>query len=140
MIKNRIILVLLSFFNINCNEDLFSDYKWKNRILIIIDADKIGFDKTFIEKYKKDFLDRDLVLFIVNDDKLYIDGELASDKSSVCLRKKYKKISESSNLILIGKDGGVKETYQFDNDIKQVFKDIDAMPMRIREMRIRKDG
>ena len=49
-------------------------------------------------------------------------------------------MSESSNLILVGKDGGVKETYQFNNDIKQVFRDIDAMPMRIREMRKRKDG
>ena len=140
MIKNRLILVLLSFFNINCNEDLFIDYKWKNRILIVIEADKIGFDKTFIEKYRKDFLDRDLILFIVNDDKLYIDGELASDKTFVCLKRKFRKMSESSNLILVGKDGGVKETYQFNNDIKQVFSDIDARPMRIREMRKRKDG
>ena len=140
MIKNRLILVLLSFFNINCNEDLFIDYKWKNRILIVIEADKIGFNKNFIDKFKKDFLDRDLILFIVNDDKLYIDGELASDKTFVCLKKKFKKMSESSNLILVGKDGGVKETYQFNNDIEQVFRDIDAMPMRIREMRKRKDG
>ena len=140
MIKNRLILVLLSFFNINCNEDLFIDYKWKNRILIVFDADKIGFHKTFIEKYRKDFLDRDLILFIVNDDKLYIDGELASDKTFVCLKKKIKKMSESSNLILVGKDGGVKETYQFNYDIKQVFRDIDAMPMRMREIRKRKDG
>ena len=140
MIKNRLILVLLSFFNINCNEDLFIEYKWKNRILIVIEADKIGFDKNFIDKYKKDFLDRDLILFIVNDDKLYIDGELASDKTFFCLKKKFRKMSESSNLILVGKDGGVKETYQFNNDIEQVFRDIDAMPMRIREMRKRKDG
>ena len=122
MIKNRLILVLLSFFNINCNEDLFIEYKWKNRILIVIEADKIGFDKNFIDKYKKDFLHRDLILFIVNDDKLYIDGELASDKTFLCLNKKFNKISESSNLILVGKDGGLKETYQFNNDIKQVFK------------------
>ena len=139
MIKNRLILVLLSFFNINCNEDLLSDYKWKNRILIVIDADKIGFDKTFIDQYKQDCLDRDLVLFIINDDKLYIDGEIASVKTFNYLNNRIKKISESSNLILVGKDGGVKETYKFNNDIKQVFKDIDAMPMRIREMRKRKD-
>ena len=140
MIKNRLILVLLSFFNINCNEDLLRDYKWKNRILIVIDADKIGFDKTFIDQNKQDCLDRDLVLFIINDDKLYIDGEIASVKTFNYLNNRIKKISESSNLILVGKDGGVKETYKFNNDIKKVFKDIDAMPMRIREMRKIKDG
>ena len=38
------------------------------------------------------------------------------------------------DMILIGKDGKIKHRYYFDDGVKIIFKDIDSMPMRIREM------
>jgi len=43
-------------------------------------------------------------------------------------------------VILIGKDGGVKRRAELNTDLREILLQIDAMPMRRDEMRVKKEA
>ena len=53
------------------------------------------------------------------------------------LKKKIKNINPYRRLILIGKDGGVKNSYLFETELEKIFYDVDKMPMRRYEVKKR---
>lgn len=98
-----------------------SDYRWENRIILIFGNDQQTVSKqneVFYAK-KKDLEERDLRVFINPE------------------TKEMQKIRHETGfeVILIGKDGGVKKRKTELITTEELFGIIDAMPMRQSEMR-----
>ena len=60
-----------------------------------------------------------------------------SEPAARAIRARYRVENEDFAVLLIGKDGGVKQTSRSVPDLDQMFALIDGMPMRQMEMRAR---
>ncbi|WKK74749.1 DUF4174 domain-containing protein [Marivirga salinae] len=119
------------------------DFRWKNRLLIIYSANQ---KSSLLEEqlakisYKKEgYLDRDLKVIILKNQKVEIWN--STKNHNLQFNKIIKELNIDENKtyqnLLIGKDGGVKLRSNSPISNEKLFKTIDAMPMRQREM---KDG
>ena len=113
-----------------------SDLKWKKRIIIITDDEHFNFNKR-IKKYQKEIEEREISIIFFNKNIAYLDNKIISKKFSNSVEKKIKKINPYHRLILIGKDGGVKNSYLYETELGKIFYDIDKMPMRRYEVKKR---
>ena len=133
---NKLFLIVLSLLFLACSafqkEDL-KQFKWKNRILIMANSEKENLFKKNKEDYFKEFKDRDLIIIEVIDGEVFLNDQLASQSLSQSVLSVVKDELADKDLILIGKDGKIKHRYHID-DISLILKDIDSMPMRIREI------
>ena len=129
------ILALLFFGCSIVHEEGLREFKWKNRILIIADSDKKNLSNKIKRDYSMEFEDRDLVVVKVIGNEVFLNGRLASDSLSQSILLIVEDSLDSNDLVLIGKDGKVKNRYNSENGINLVFQDIDSMPMRIKEMK-----
>ena len=84
--------------------------------------------------YFEELKDRDLVLVKVINNDVYLNGSLTPNDMTKSILSIVKNKLNTYDMILIGKDGKIKHRYYFDDGVKIIFKDIDSMPMRIREM------
>ena len=147
MIKYFLIIISLSFIIfINCSEDDvildLKSFEWKNRILVIGGNDpkyQNQFDN--LEVNKNEYTDRDMVVILINKDesKISYDGlnvfnNLDYD-STLSIRKRFN--FDDFNLILIGKDCGIKYNTNEPIKINKIFEIIDKMPMRMKEIKER---
>ncbi len=113
---------------------MFEKYKWRNRILVVLsdDVNELNKQKDILVKFMDGLIDRDLIIFgYKNLEAPFIEDsqvELNSIKEEFSL-------SQDDNVILIGKDGGVKKTWKTHVTSDELFRIIDSMPMRRREMR-----
>ncbi|WP_339843467.1 DUF4174 domain-containing protein [uncultured Halopseudomonas sp.] len=130
-------LLLLFSFYVQSNErpmltDL-SSLQWQNRIIVVNEVADVEAVLPLFEKNAAGVTDRDLIWLVFNDDKTLTNypGALSPKLSANTLETYYIK---SGQVILIGKDGGVKN--RLDRvDLQAIFANIDAMPMRRNEMR-----
>ena len=113
-----------------------SDLKWEKRIIIIVDDENFEFNNR-VKKYQEQFKERDISVVFYNKGIAYLDNKIISDRFSKSVEKKIKKSRKSRySLILLGKDGRVKNTYPYETKLRaKIFYDIDQMPMRKSEMR-----
>ena len=104
------------------------DYLWKNRVIITFSSDEQHIErlsvKEQIDLHRCKFRERDLVHIDL------IQGSAEFDEMS----RKFSVSGEGFQLLLIGKDGGVKKRTSTVS-LEEVFSLIDTMPMRRREMR-----
>ena len=106
---------------------------WKNRVILIwSDQNDIDYERS-LQNYEDEINDRDILWFIFNDTGVATnyEGTLSSEFIS---RTKQKYPIERGRVLLIGKDGGIKDrdkTLQ----LNALFKKIDSMPMRQEEMK-----
>jgi len=119
---------------------ILKPYHWENRILITFSPDighhKYAKQKSIFSNNTSAIKERDLVLFEI----FPIKGENPQQKQMSqheveSLRDHYNIDSKEYKLLLIGKDGTVKKTYNQVVPMENIIKVIDAMPMRQREMR-----
>lgn len=129
------LLVLILQFNGMSAQEL-TEFKWKNRVLLIIDTNDNLPDRdlqvTEFVTRPNEMEERDLVLFVCT-------GKEVLDKDGLKTDINPDKISygEFQGVILIGKDGGVKLRKKFIVEPKEIFDLIDQMPMRRSEMKNR---
>ncbi len=110
-----------------------ADLRWENRIIIVFTNDNGQREVDALKKEVANIDDRDIIWFLVNtDDTITNYHGTISPTFRELIVKKYQ--SNPNQTILIGKDGGVKERLTA-IDLKYLFSKIDAMPMRIQEMR-----
>ena len=114
-----------------------TDLKWKNRILVIRDNDKIDFSIN-INAYIEKFNERDFIIVLAKNQNTFIQNKIMSVNFSNSIYKKIQNIDSKQYFILIGKDGQVKESYTSEVKIEKIFSDVDKMPMRKYEMITRK--
>ena len=80
-------------------------------------------------------LDRDLHVFALSTTGGSVDGRALPADSVRDLREQLDVGDAERLLILVGKDGGVKRRAPLDSSLREIFLQIDQMPMRRDEMR-----
>ena len=118
----------------NMDKDLknLEDFKWENRIILVKENDAEALKQ--LRESVAAINDRDIIWFRLSDGKIETNyrGKLPQDFGEQLEKEYFGKFK--SNVLLIGKDGGVKsEDEKF--DLKKYFELIDSMPMRRQEMK-----
>lgn len=114
--------------------------KWDNRVLVIFsphtEDDTYQSQINEFNSHTAGLDDRDLVLFSIFDDECSrFEGEILSDASSRAIRERIAPDEDAFSVYLIGKDGGIKLEQNDMLSAEKLFRVIDRMPMRQREMR-----
>lgn len=122
--------------------DGMEKYKWKNRPVLIFapSQEDSAYQalKEEISKREAEIIDRDIVVLHLFEDGNGWAANAKLDSSMVReLLDKYDVKNSGLTVILIGKDGGEKMRQRGNFDLEEIFKRIDAMPMRRSEMRNR---
>ena len=118
----------------NNHIDHLRDLKWQKRVLVVNTSDRIETQK-LTSFYGKELKYRDLVVIHLNGNKAYFDDKKMSKRFTKSLLKKLKTYDESNYFILIGKDGGVKNSFTRGTEMRAIFNQVDRMPMQMNEMR-----
>ncbi len=122
----RFIFLLLVFivFPLKGHSCFMEKFRWKNRVLVVNDKAP----KNLIDKQKQKFAnndeanrDRDLILILSGKE---------CDKNGL----KFDFEPQTFKAHLVGKDGTVKATYNKPVAMDKVYKLIDSMPMRQKEI------
>ena len=132
MLINLFLLLFLNPNNSKINDHL-KDLKWKNRVLVVVTNDKEEIND-LLTIYNIELTEREFVIIQFDSENSYIDDKLMSKRFSHSLKKKLKDIPEEVYLILIGKDGQIKNLYTKNTNLNEIFSDVDKMPMRMNEM------
>lgn len=124
MIKPTLLFTIIAMsISMSTSAQDLTDYKWKSRILLIFGNEKDGQlterQQVVFNAQKSGLKERDLVVFVNPE-----------SKSTKKLRNE-----TGFEVILIGKDGGVKKRKTELMSTDELFAIIDAMPMRRSEMR-----
>ncbi len=117
--------------------------RWKNRVLVLFSPSEsdasFQLQKQGLASSAQGVLERDLmVLKIVEQGQSRAGNPLLSEKSVQDIRKRLGAVGGSFQVLLIGKDGGVKLRSSEPVSMKDLFGLIDSMPMRQQEMGSRK--
>ena len=128
--------VKMSSFNL-------SSQKWKNRVLLVFapasDNNAYQQQMQIFSGEKAAFLDRDLVVVqVLATGESYANGQKIDENSAVELRDRFDVSENDFRVIVVGKDGGAKRQDRVPVEAKAIFNEIDAMPMRRQEMRLKK--
>ena len=119
-----------------------SDYQWQHRILLVFasstDSSQYRQQMQIWQTDAAGTSDRDLKLVqILGTGESQVDGRSLSSASAKRLRQQFGITPEAFAAILVGKDGTEKQRSQTPIDLAVLFRTIDSMPMRQREMRSR---
>jgi hypothetical protein len=117
-------------------------YAWKKRPVLLFsptsDDKRLRQMKQQVGKLEEGIEDREIVVIeLVQDGQSKAEGRVMPDEKVEHLRKQYEVEPGKFAVLLIGKDGGVKARWFEPIDLKQIFGNIDAMPMRQQEIRER---
>ena len=118
----------------NNQVDHIRDLKWQKRILVINTGDRIETQK-LTSFYSEELKDRDFVVIQLNGHEAIFEDKRMSKRFTKSLLKKLKNYDKSDYFILLGKDGGVKNSFTQGTEMRTVFDQVDRMPMRMNEMR-----
>ncbi|NHE56727.1 DUF4174 domain-containing protein [Cyclobacterium plantarum] len=136
--KFPIALLLVFAMKLDPSPITLEDLQWKHRVLLVFPGSDQNSEPglEWTADLEKELLDRDLVYFLFADTLSGNNDYVFTPTYREKLEKKYRVGSKENTYVLIGKDGGVKlKREQQKIDWNELFKTIDAMPMRIREMR-----
>lgn len=114
---------------------MLEQYKWKNRLLLIFAPDKTNADyrkmQAYLDSNEEGIQQRELKIIQYMDDVVGLNSPLATQ---VMLRQQFGIPQQGFYMLLIGKDGTIKERYDQPTMIEHIFDLIDSMPMRQQEM------
>ena len=88
-----------------------------------------------IKNYNIELDEREFIVIQFDGKKAFIDNEKMSKRFSKSILKKVRNIPQEIHLVLIGKDGRVKNLYSKNANVNEIFLEVDKMPMRINEMK-----
>ena len=139
------LFLLLSFSMAQAGEnnsvaDLDLDsLRWKNRVFVLFSPSEsdplFQLQKQDLASSAEGVVDRDLVILeIMEQGQSRTGNQLLSEKSVQAIRKRLGVETGPFQVLLIGKDGGVKLRSREPVSTKDLFGLIDSMPMRQQEM------
>ena len=113
--------------------------RWKNRVLVLFSPSEsdasFQLQKQGLASSAEGVVDRDLVILeIMEQAQSRAGNQLLSEKSVQAIRKSFEAHVRTFQVLLIGKDGGVKLRSSEPVSMKDLFGLIDSMPMRQQEM------
>lgn len=111
-----------------------SDLEWEKRIIVIVNPDDKDRIIETLDRSQPAIEERHIAWFVVSGDTMdsNMTGLGAALPQSVLDRME--PTGDQQEVVLIGKDGGVKDRGQR-LDLERLFAKIDSMPMRRQEMR-----
>ncbi|MCX7554336.1 DUF4174 domain-containing protein [Marinicella sp. S1101] len=110
-----------------------TDLQWQHRIILINDIENLDDVVQLLEQNKDEIQERDILWFVLSPDGISTNHtQPLSAELKQNILKTYP--MKSNQVILIGKDGGVKSRFSA-LQLNDIFSEIDAMPMRQAEMR-----
>ena len=136
-----IFLIPIFFFLINTSksDDSLSSFLWKSRLLLIFldneDTEAVESISSSLNKLSCDLNDRDMLIGWFTNEKQEINNIQINDNEIKNIKTRAKINSNTTTVLLIGKDGGIKARYNNMPDLKEIFSLIDRMPMRRSEMK-----
>jgi hypothetical protein len=114
-------------------------HAWRDRLLLLIaptpDDPLLQAQAQTIEQRNAALHDRDLRVFMLYRESATVDDLALSAREAKQLRRRLDVTEDDRLMILIGKDGGVKRRTTLDADLRDIFLQIDGMPMRRAEIR-----
>ena len=133
--------ILLLFLNLNSPKSIshLSDLKWKNRVLVVVTKEKEEIED-LIRNHNMELNEREFVIIQFDGENAFIEDKKMSKRFSHSVFKKVKNIPREVYLVLIGKDGGIKNLFLKTNNLNEIFSEVDKMPMRINEMKSNSDN
>lgn len=141
--KRILILFIMAAFSGNIYSQNFESHEWKNRLVLILvdETDNENYENQLKElKSNPDGLkERKVVVYHITPEKFKVglsDGEW---QKSETVYNRYKKTDSQPEILLLGLDGGVKLRANEFLSNQKLFDTIDAMPMRMQEMRRKKN-
>lgn len=109
------------------------DLEWKNRILIY--SGEGNFDSWLDEGIRKGLEERKLLYFFFNSEKSVKSNFKGEVDANHFLEKLNQKQTNQVTWILVGLDGGIKKSGNSMPEVSEIFRLIDAMPMRRSEIK-----
>ena len=136
MLLNTLLIFMINIISIDRLIHI-NDLKWINRILIVKDDNEFDFYRKY-DSYLKDFEERDFIIIHIKGKSTFIKNTEMSKYFTKSVFEKINDLNDTKYLILIGKDGQVKNSYSSKIKIENIFYDVDRMPMRKYEIKTRK--
>jgi hypothetical protein len=114
-------------------------YKWKYRPLVVI-ADSeaspsLAAQRRIVSASRAGFIERNIVVVWVVGNRVTADFGPSPGVSGAALRARFAGRTAAFRSVLVGKDGGAKLSSASPLSASTLFGTIDAMPMRMQEMR-----
>ena len=126
---------MLLVFNIANSEEAplqdIGQLVWKNRIILIWQDQNASNYENLFEQYNYEINDRDVVWFILKEEQAITNYVGKLSKEFIARTRSAYPI-EQGRVLLIGKDGGIKDRND-DLLLNSIFEKIDSMPMRRQE-------
>ncbi|WP_108802595.1 DUF4174 domain-containing protein [Aquimarina sp. Aq107] len=137
--KNLVFLLLLLPI-VSFSQDL-NKHRWEDRLILII-ADSYKNPKLVkqLKEFKnksKNLQDRKLIVYQITPTSYQTGIDKNTSTKSSASYKKYNASNEDFKIILLGLDGGTKLKSNKVLSSVQIFDQIDQMPMRRQELRIK---
>lgn len=129
-----VLLVLVSLTAYGAEMNNLGEYQWKNRLILVQAASETEGAVEILRDARAELDDRDVIWFVNTRQGLVSNQATVSDGVERDVNELLAKVRPEDRVLLIGKDGGMKSR-EFSLDLDAIFRRIDAMPMRIREMR-----
>jgi hypothetical protein len=135
--RHIFLTVLLSLMTLTANGadmNKLGDYQWKNRLILIHAEENSGNEVETLRTAQVGIDDRDLIWFVNTGSGLVSNQAAVSSRLESEVTGLLEENRLNGRVLLIGKDGGIKSR-ESDLNLDAIFRRIDAMPMRAREMR-----
>ena len=136
--KNRTILtlmlLLITLTTQGAGMNSLSDYQWKNRLILVQATDENVGEIDTLRSARAEVDDRDIVWFVNTGADLVSNQDGVSSSLESEIKALLDQFRSDERVLLIGKDGGMKSR-EPSLDLDAIFRRIDRMPMRMREMR-----
>ena len=129
-----LMLLLITLTTQGAGMNSLSDYQWKNRLILVQAADKNGGEIDTLRSARAAVDDRDIVWFVNTGADLVSNQDGVSSSLESEIKALLDQFRSDERVLLIGKDGGMKSR-EPSLDLDAIFRRIDRMPMRMREMR-----
>lgn len=119
-------------------------HTWRDRLLFLITPSRDNPDfvvkQRRIEQRRDALRDRDMRVVQLFSDHGYVGKQILPASTAKQLREYLGVADEDRLLTLIGKDGGIKRRTSLDTNLREIFQQIDSMPMRCDEMRAKQEA
>lgn len=138
--KRLLLLVFSMIFGSAIFAQNLDEYQWRKRLLLVFspseNSELLRQQLDLFLEQKAENKDRDLIIF-----QIHPDGGLIKNTRNLTKRqaqklfKQFDLPQDQFNLLLIGKDSGVKFRSREITNMKTIYNLIDQMPMRRSEMK-----
>lgn len=111
-----------------------ADYQWNHRLILVQAAQQTKSAVAALRAARAAVDERDIIWFVDTRSGVVSNQATVSAGVQKDITRLLEQVGPDERVVLIGKDGGIKSR-EPNLDLEAIFRRIDAMPMRIREMR-----